>query len=84
MLLASLTTLPAFLFVIYIATNECAEVLRRAEREARFVAEMASREHAHQVEGARAGLAHSAGGRVGDETACTAITILTREGQARA
>ena len=53
MLLASLTTLPAFLFVIYIATNERAEVLRRAEREARFVAEMASREHAHQVEGAR-------------------------------
>ncbi len=32
-----------------------------------------------QVEGARVGLAHSAGGRVGDETACTAITILTRE-----
>jgi signal transduction histidine kinase len=51
MLLASLTTLPAFLFVIYIATNERSEVLRRAEREARFVAEMASREHAHQVAG---------------------------------
>lgn len=32
-----------------------------------------------QVEGARVGLAHSAGGRVGDETACTAITILTRD-----
>lgn len=32
-----------------------------------------------QVEGARVGLAHSAGGRVGDETACTAITILARE-----
>src|SRR3546814_7074293 len=28
-----------------------------------------------QVEGARVGLAQSAGGRVGDETACTAITI---------
>ncbi len=37
-----------------------------------------------QVDGAQAGLAHSAGGRVGDETACTAITILTRERQARA
>ena len=33
-----------------------------------------------QVDRARIGLAHSAGGRVGDETACTAITILAREG----
>jgi acetyl-CoA acetyltransferase len=32
-----------------------------------------------QVENARVGLAHSAGGRVGDETACTAITILIRD-----
>jgi acetyl-CoA acetyltransferase len=29
-----------------------------------------------QVEGARVGIAHSAGGRVGDETACTAISVL--------
>jgi signal transduction histidine kinase len=51
-LLASLTTLPAFLFVLYIAGNERADALRRAEREARYVAGLASREHAHQVAGA--------------------------------
>lgn len=52
-LLASLTTLPAFLFVVYIAGNERAEALRRAGTESRYVAELASREHAHQVSGAR-------------------------------
>lgn len=50
-LLASLTTLPAFLFVIYIAANERSEALRRAESESRYVAELASREHAHQLSG---------------------------------
>ena len=29
-----------------------------------------------QVENARVGIAHSAGGRIGDETACTAISVL--------
>jgi len=52
-LLASLTTLPAFLFVVYIAANERTEALRRAERESRYVAELASREHAHQLSGTR-------------------------------
>lgn len=32
-----------------------------------------------QVNGARIGLAHSSGGRIGEETACTAITILARD-----
>ena len=50
-LVAALTTLPAFLFVIYIAANERAAALERAEREARYVAEVASREHAHQLTG---------------------------------
>jgi signal transduction histidine kinase len=52
-LLAALTTLPAFLFVVYIAGKERADALRRAEDEARSVASLASREHAHQVVGAR-------------------------------
>ena len=52
-LLASLTTLPAFLFVVYVAANERNEALRRAESESRYVAELASREHAHQLSGTR-------------------------------
>lgn len=32
-----------------------------------------------QVDDAHVGLAHSSGGRVGEEAACTAITILTRD-----
>lgn len=52
-LLAALTTLPTFLFVVYIAGKERTEALRRAESEARYVASLASREHAHQVTGAR-------------------------------
>ncbi len=48
---AALTTLPAFLFVIYIAANERRAALGRAEGEARYVAELASREHAHQIAG---------------------------------
>lgn len=52
-LLASLTTLPAFLFVVYIAANERTEALRRAEKDSRYVAELASREHAHQLSGTR-------------------------------
>jgi signal transduction histidine kinase len=51
-LLAALTTLPTFLFVVYIAGKERAEALRRAETEARFVAVLASREHANQAAGA--------------------------------
>jgi signal transduction histidine kinase len=53
MLLASVTTLPAFLFVIYIAGKERGDALRRAEAEARAIASLASREHAHQVTGVR-------------------------------
>lgn len=53
MLLASLATLPAFLFVVYVSTVERAAALRRAEQEARYVASLASREHAQQVLGAR-------------------------------
>ena len=52
-LLAALTTLPTFLFVVYIAGKERTDALHRAEAEARTVASVASREHAHQVGGAR-------------------------------
>lgn len=52
-LLACLATLPAFLFVLFVATQERGAALRRAESETRFVANLASREHAHQVVGAQ-------------------------------
>jgi signal transduction histidine kinase len=52
MLVASLATLPAFLFVVYVAAKERAAALDRAEADARYVASLASREHAHQVSGA--------------------------------
>lgn len=52
-LLACLATLPAFLFVVYVAAKERAAALRRAETEARYIADLASREHANQVAGAR-------------------------------
>ncbi|MBI3131376.1 MAG: HAMP domain-containing protein [Acidobacteria bacterium] len=51
-LLACLATLPAFLFVLYAASQERQVALGRAESEARYVASLASREHAHQVIGA--------------------------------
>ena len=52
MLVAALATLPAFLFVIYVAAKERAASLERAEQDARYVANLASREHAHEVSGA--------------------------------
>jgi len=52
MLVASFATLPAFLFVVYVAAKERAAALDRAETDARYVASFASREHAHQVTGA--------------------------------
>lgn len=52
MLMAALATLPAFLFVVYVAGKERAAALDRAETDARYVASLASREHAHQVSGA--------------------------------
>ena len=52
-LLACVATLPAFLFVVYIAANERSSALRKAEAEVRHAATLASREHAHQIAGAR-------------------------------
>lgn len=51
--LVCLATLPAFLFVFYVATKERVAVLHRVGAESVYVAELASREHAHQVLGAR-------------------------------
>jgi signal transduction histidine kinase len=50
--LACLATLPAFIFVFYVAAKERKAVLHRIEAESRYVADLASREHAHQVLGA--------------------------------
>lgn len=49
---ACLATLPAFLFVFYVAAKERTAALHRVEVESLYVADLASREHAHQVLGA--------------------------------
>jgi signal transduction histidine kinase len=50
-LLACMATLPAFLFVVYVAGSERKAAVLKAESEARYAAELASREHAHQIAG---------------------------------
>ncbi len=52
-LLVCFATLPALLFTFYAASTERTAVLRRIEKEALLLAQLASREHAHQLEGAR-------------------------------
>lgn len=51
--LICLATLPAFLFTFFAAENERTSVRLRMERDALHLAGLASREHAHQVRGAR-------------------------------
>lgn len=51
--LICLATLPAILFTFLVAANERAAALARTERDALHLASLASREHAHQVQGAR-------------------------------
>jgi signal transduction histidine kinase len=50
-LLTCFATLPAFLFVVYAAEKDRAAALHRAETESRYVADLASREHAQRVQG---------------------------------
>ena len=52
-LLALAATLPTFLLVLLLASRERSAALRHAETEARMVAGIATREHAHQVLGAQ-------------------------------
>ncbi len=51
--LICLATFPAILFTFYVAENERNSVLARTERDALHLAHLASREHAHQIQGAR-------------------------------
>ena len=51
--LISLATLPAVLFTFFAAENERSAALERTERDALHMAGLASREHAHQIRGAR-------------------------------
>lgn len=60
-LLVCFATLPALLFTFYVASAERTAVLRRIEKEALLLAQLASREHAHQLEGAKALLHRLAG-----------------------
>lgn len=60
-LLVCFATLPALLFTFYAASAERTAVLRRIEKEAALLAQLASREHAHQLEGAKELLRRLAG-----------------------
>jgi signal transduction histidine kinase len=51
--LICLATLPALLFTFFVARNERAGALARTEQDALHLARLASREHAHQIRGAR-------------------------------
>jgi signal transduction histidine kinase len=51
--LICLATLPAILFTFFAAESERAVALARMERDALHLANLASREHAHQITGAR-------------------------------
>jgi len=51
--LICLATLPAILFTFLVAENERTAALARTERDALHLAGLASREHAHQIQGAR-------------------------------
>jgi signal transduction histidine kinase len=50
--LICLSTLPAILFTFLVAENERTVALVRTERDALHLAELASREHSHQIKGA--------------------------------
>ena len=52
--LICLATLPALLFTFFVARNERAAAVARTEQDALHLARLASREHAHQIRGARA------------------------------
>ncbi len=51
--LICLATLPAVLFAFFVAGNERSAALERTELDALHLAGLASREHAHQIQGAR-------------------------------
>ncbi|MCC6273931.1 MAG: HAMP domain-containing protein [Deltaproteobacteria bacterium] len=51
--LVCFATLPAILFTFFVAENERANALIRTEREALHMAGLVSREHSHQIRGAR-------------------------------
>lgn len=52
-LLVCFATVPAILFIFFVAAKERESALRRMQSEARHLGGLASREHAHQIEGAR-------------------------------
>lgn len=75
-LLVCFTTIPAILFIFFAATREREAALERMEMEARHLGSLASREHAHQLNGARALLRRLAGvvacGQQLDQRVCPA------------
>ncbi|MEW6278304.1 MAG: HAMP domain-containing protein [Candidatus Eremiobacterota bacterium] len=51
--LICLATLPAVLFIFFVAQSERTRVLARMQQDALHLVDLASREHAHQIQGAR-------------------------------
>ena len=52
-LLVGFATVPAILFIFWVAVRERESAMERMETEARHLGSLASREHAHQLNGAR-------------------------------
>lgn len=64
-LLVCFATVPAILFIFFVANKERESALARMRTEARHLGDLASREHAHQIEGGRSLLR-----RLGAAVAC--------------
>ncbi len=71
-LLVCFATVPALLFIFFVAARERESALSRMETEARHLGSLASREHAHQINGGR-----SLARRLGDGVACHGEAALT-------
>ncbi|HSB18764.1 MAG TPA: cache domain-containing protein [Anaeromyxobacteraceae bacterium] len=65
-LLVFFASLPALLLALYVASTERSSVLQRIQKEASLLAQLASREHAHQLDGAKS-LLHRLELALGDE-----------------
>lgn len=79
--LICLATLPAILFTFVAADTERAAALARTERDALHLAGLASREHAHQIRGARELLAWLGAKVARDGVQSPFVADRTRSGQ---
>jgi signal transduction histidine kinase len=73
-LLVCFATVPAILFIFIVAERERESTLLRMETEARHLGSLASREHAHQINGGKRLLR-----RLGDGIECDGLTSATEQ-----